>query len=235
MTRLAVLSLLSTVATLTGACASSESEGAGEASTTQSLTTDDSGPAKGPHRRGWRRGPPPQAAEACADSSENASCSFEGRRGTVEGTCQSCPHADGLVCMPEGRGPGHRGRRGPPPQAMEACADAAEGATCSFDGFRGNVQGSCIDHPRADGLVCAPERRSPRRGRGPGGGRGHRGHRGPPPQAIEACASSEAGAECSFDGFRGNVQGTCIDHPRAEGLVCAPERRGPRHGPPTAP
>jgi hypothetical protein len=234
MKRLAILSSLSSIAVLVGACATSGPEGSGDASTTQALTANDDGPTKGHHRHGWRHGPPPQAVAACADSTEGASCTFEGRRGTVEGTCSNRPHADGLVCAPEGRG---RGRRGPPPQAIEACASSAQGASCSFEGFRGNVQGSCIDHPRVDGLVCAPEGR-----RGPWGKRpGRRGHRGPPPQAVEACADAAEGATCSFNGFRGNVEGTCIDHPRVGGLVCAPEgRRGPwgpghrghRRGPP---
>ena len=38
-----------------------------------------------------------------------------------------------------------RGRRGPPPGALEACADAAAGAECSFDGRRGNVEGTCLE------------------------------------------------------------------------------------------
>lgn len=49
-------------------------------------------------------------------------------------------------------------RRGPPPQAIEACADQEEGAACSFSGRRGDVSGSCIVPPhKQDMIVCAPE------------------------------------------------------------------------------
>lgn len=50
-------------------------------------------------------------------------------------------------------------RRGPPPQAIEACADQTEGETCSFTGRRSEeVTGTCIV-PRGDeeSLACAPE------------------------------------------------------------------------------
>ena len=48
--------------------------------------------------------------------------------------------------------------RGPPPQAIEACADQSEGAACSFSGRRGDVEGYCIVVPQEHGeLACAPE------------------------------------------------------------------------------
>ena len=123
-----------------------------------------------------------------------------------------------------------RGRRGPPPQAVEACANLDDGASCSFDGRRGNVDGTCMNHPRTDGLVCAPEGRFGKGRFGKGHGRGHR---GPPPQSIEACEDLDIGATCSFDGFRGEMSGTCLEHPRLGGVACAPEGRfghGHRHG-----
>ncbi|MCB1703637.1 MAG: hypothetical protein KDI17_02190 [Halioglobus sp.] len=56
---------------------------------------------------GDRRGPPPEAIEACADQSEGAACSFSGRRGDVTGTCITLPQEDeGLACAPEGGPPG---------------------------------------------------------------------------------------------------------------------------------
>jgi hypothetical protein len=49
-------------------------------------------------------------------------------------------------------------RRGPPPEAIEVCADQAKGAACSFSGRRGDVTGSCIVPPQdQDELVCTPE------------------------------------------------------------------------------
>ena len=57
-------------------------------------------------------------------------------------------------------GPGDRGRpQGPPPEAIEACADLAEGDACSFTGRRNDeITGTCIAPPDGDGgLACAPE------------------------------------------------------------------------------
>lgn len=50
-------------------------------------------------------------------------------------------------------------RRGPPPQAIEACADQTEGEACSFTGGRSEeVTGTCIVPRRGEeSLVCAPE------------------------------------------------------------------------------
>ena len=49
------------------------------------------------------------------------------------------------------------GRRGPPPEALEACTDKVEGDACSFSGPRGDVEGSCIVPPRGEeSLICGP-------------------------------------------------------------------------------
>lgn len=57
-------------------------------------------------------------------------------------------------------------RRGPPPQAYEACADLAAGDSCAITGRQGEtLQGSCVVPKEDDDtLVCAPEN-------GPGGER----------------------------------------------------------------
>jgi hypothetical protein len=60
----------------------------------------------------------------------------------------------------EGRGDREQ-RRAPPPEAIEACADKAEGDTVSFETPRGDtVSGTCsmLD----DVLVAVPERRGRR-------------------------------------------------------------------------
>ena len=128
---------------------------------------------EGHGRRGHRRGPPQQSIDACADASAGDECSFENRRGdAMSGNCvEGRRGGEGLHCRPEGHGgPGHarRGhRRGPPQQAIDACADASAGDECSFESRRrGDMQGNCVDHPRLDGLVCRPEGH---RGRGPHG------------------------------------------------------------------
>lgn len=49
-----------------------------------------------------RRMPPPEAVEACASSGEGDVCSFEGRRGEVEGVCFLPSEDSDLACAPEG-------------------------------------------------------------------------------------------------------------------------------------
>ena len=57
--------------------------------------------------RRMRKGPPPEAREACEGKAAEAACEFEGRRGSVSGTCFS-PKTDlPLACRPEH---GHRGK-----------------------------------------------------------------------------------------------------------------------------
>ena len=48
-----------------------------------------------------RRGPPPEALEVCATLEEGEACSFEGRGGSEEGTCEAPPQGEGeLACRP---------------------------------------------------------------------------------------------------------------------------------------
>ncbi|WP_414981672.1 hypothetical protein [Congregibacter sp.] len=62
-------------------------------------------------QKGKRRGPPPEAIEACANQSEGQACSFTGRRGDMTGVCFAPPKEDAvLACAPGGRPPGHRER-----------------------------------------------------------------------------------------------------------------------------
>jgi hypothetical protein len=42
--------------------------------------------------------PPAAAFEACKDKVVNDACSYEGRKKTVNGTCQPRKKGDGLVC-----------------------------------------------------------------------------------------------------------------------------------------
>ena len=74
-------------------------------------------------RRGQRRGPPPEAFEACAEKVEGDVCGFTGRRGTAEGICE-IPRGgeDGLICAPE------HGRGGPDRQRDDDVDDSDEAA-----------------------------------------------------------------------------------------------------------
>lgn len=53
--------------------------------------------------------------------------------------------------------PGAGGRGGPPPEAIEACAELTEEASCSFIG-KGDeeLSGICMKAPRGEILVCGP-------------------------------------------------------------------------------
>lgn len=66
----------------------------------------------------------------------------------------------------DGENSGKRKHRGPPPEALEACASLSEGDACAFSGRRGDMNGFCFAPPKEEAaLACAPE----------GGPREHRG------------------------------------------------------------
>ena len=60
-------------------------------------------------QRDKRRGPPPEAIEACTAAVEGDACAFEGRRGeSLEGMC-AVTREEAMACRPEGgRPPKHR-------------------------------------------------------------------------------------------------------------------------------
>ena len=50
------------------------------------------------------------------------------------------------------------GRGGPPPEAIDACADLSDRDACTFEGRRGDsVTGVCFTPPREEELACRPE------------------------------------------------------------------------------
>ncbi|MDO8464496.1 MAG: glycosyltransferase family 39 protein, partial [Gallionella sp.] len=53
-------------------------------------------------QQGTRQGPPQEALEACATSSQGDSCSFTLPNRTVEGICTTPPNLDVLACAPQG-------------------------------------------------------------------------------------------------------------------------------------
>ncbi len=60
--------------------------------------------------------------------------------------------------------------QGPPPAALEACADQTQGASCSFTTRNGNtIDGSCITPPNQSALACAPQGMIPQNGQAPNG------------------------------------------------------------------
>jgi len=63
--------------------------------------------------------------------------------------------------------PGSRG--GPPPEAIEACAELSIGDSCSFTGRRDDtVEGSCGTPRNEETLACQPAGGSPSQHGGPG-------------------------------------------------------------------
>ncbi len=63
---------------------------------------------------GQRGGPPAQALTACEALKSGNACSFTGRRGAVEGTCEA-PQGKPLACRPA-NAPGPDGENGRPPR-----------------------------------------------------------------------------------------------------------------------
>ena len=59
------------------------------------------------------------------------------------------------VSLAQNRGEG--GKRGAPPEAIEACSSLAEGSACEFEGRRGNVSGTCVVPSQTESaLACKP-------------------------------------------------------------------------------
>jgi hypothetical protein len=153
----------------------------------------------------------------------------------------------------QGPGPARR----PPQEAIDACANQTEGATCTVS-FRGqSVQGKCVKgHDDQEPLACMPPRRPPQEaidacanqqegatctmsfhgktvqgacGKGPHGNETLACIPPPPPEAIEACAKLSEGAACTVWRNERNHEGTCRKPPSGSGpLACLPTRP---HGP----
>lgn len=49
-----------------------------------------------------------------------------------------------------------QGRRGPPPEALEACSAAVSGDPCSFEGRRGETLDGTCEAPEDKPLACRP-------------------------------------------------------------------------------
>lgn len=209
------------------------------------------GRGPGPHR-----GPPPEAVQACANLQAGTACGFTLGGQNVTGTCAATPKGD-VTCRPDGmpggmglgKGMGLGPRRGPPQEAIAACASLSADAACSFTLDGKAMTGTCAQRRNGSGLVCHPAGMGAGMGMGGGqcggqcdGGCGMHGgmgmgpgHRGPPPEALAACKNLSASTACSFQGKNGQaIQGTCLNRPMGGELVCHPNgapmgigRRGP--------
>lgn len=62
----------------------------------------------------------------------------------------------GLLAQAQPPGGSDRGRRGPPPEAFEACAGATDGQACTVETPHGTLEGTCRQVPDAEQLACVP-------------------------------------------------------------------------------
>ena len=98
--------------------------------------------------------------------------------------------------------------RGPPPEALQACASLEVGAACSFSHDGREVSGTCVAGPHGEAAACLPPR--PPHGFGP------------PPEAIAACSGLAAGAACTVAHDGTSMEGTCRSGPPGSPVACAP-------------
>lgn len=126
-----------------------------------------------------------------------------------------------------------------PQQALDACANQAQGAACSFTLPNGNaINGSCVNPPNLNQLACAPQGIMPQNGGQPAQGsqpqpaNGQPARQGPPQAALDACANLTQGASCSFQGINRAVNGACVTSPNGgDQLACAPQGELSGQGP----
>jgi len=92
-----------------------------------------------------------------------------------------------------------------PQQAIDACANAKRGDSCSVTHDNHTMTGVCDAPPDAGApLACRPD--------------------GPPPEAVEACASSKEGDSCTVTFGDHSLAGTCAKGPdSSKPLACRPE------------
>jgi len=99
------------------------------------------------------------AFEACAGKTAGADCSFKCPAGDIKGKCTDrngklfC-HCGGEECPRwHGKGMGMDDTK-----MKAACATLAEGKSCTFEGLKGSVTGTCKKGYEGDQLLCLPEK-----------------------------------------------------------------------------
>lgn len=160
-----------------------------------------------------------EAQAACTGAELGTACAFTAPNGeTRQGVCGEDGSGQ-MSCQCQGDRQGRgRHRWGPPPEALAACAEAAEGEHCAFTARNGmDLEGRCGASPHGE-MVCRPDNAPTGEGHG-------RHHRGPPPQAFDACAELDEGAVCSFANLRGDtMEGVCAQLSEGQ-LACRPGLR----------
>jgi hypothetical protein len=121
----------------------------------------------------------------------------------------------GLTAAGAGRAMGGDGR-GPPPappvEAVQACSDQQENASCSFTLDGRTIAGTCRSGPQGEAPACVPARPP----------------HGPPPEAFEACSGQQEGAPCTVALGGTELAGTCRQGPDGGAVACAPSEPPPQ-------
>ncbi|MEW6401450.1 MAG: glycosyltransferase family 39 protein [Chloroflexota bacterium] len=146
-------------------------------------------------------GPPQQALDACANQSLGDACAFNLPNGAnITGICIQPLNSNQLACAPQGQDQANQqasnsqvpqgNAGGPPPQAINACANLTQNAACSFNLPNGNeITGTCITLPNLTELACTPQGMGPQNGQLPQNGQaapdGPQGNQGGTPFSNE--------------------------------------------------
>jgi hypothetical protein len=115
---------------------------------------------------------------------------------------------------------------GPPPEAIAACIDLEDEASCTVTLGERTIEGTCRKGPGPDDKVaCAPNDRPPPPPPPP---------RKPPKEAFDACEGKTAEAACTVTLGERTIEGTCRKGPDDK-VACAPNDRPPPPRPPKPP
>jgi hypothetical protein len=101
-----------------------------------------------PKEEGRRRGPPPQAFDACKAKKADDACEVSFRERKLTGKCTATPEGP-LVCRPDRP-------MGPPPELLAACESKKEGDACKATLPDRAVDGQCQKSRQGDKLICRP-------------------------------------------------------------------------------
>src|SRR5689334_5321467 len=98
----------------------------------------------------------------------------------------------------------------PPQEAIDACAKAKAGDTCSVTFHGHTLEGTCEALPDSSTLACRPT---------------------PPPippEAIDACSGKSEGDACTVEHDGHSMSGHCDHPPGGDQLACRPDGPPPQ-------
>ncbi|MCA9592389.1 MAG: hypothetical protein KC776_03735, partial [Myxococcales bacterium] len=99
-----------------------------------------------------RPNPPQEAFDACTGSAEGDACTVTFGGKSHDGRCMNGP--DGLACAPP-HPPPHA--KGPPKEAVDACANLSSGDACAVQLGGESHDGKCVNGPHGElPIACLP-------------------------------------------------------------------------------